>query len=209
MGMYKKKPTINEHLAVDPTLLNGLTLTFLSSPSLQSAVREMIRVELGDMETILEDTAALKAYLTTWSNSMQQDWTKWFEALRASYNPIHNYDRTEEETEGVETSSSVSGESSSENGGQDVRTVDRQGYNAADYVPADKDTTEYGGTGSTTSSTTGEGTTDRSRELHVSGNIGVTTSQMMVEAEVALRMRYPVARTMVTIFRQEICVGVW
>lgn len=210
MGFYKKRPTIREMVVERPELLNSLNLSFMGeNTAAQLLIRLMILAELGDMQTICYSAAELAAYLTVWSAGLQLDWGRWYAALTAEYNPIHNYDRTEEETEGIETSSSVSGESSSENGGQDVRTVDRQGYNAADYVPADKETTEYGGTGSSSSSTSGEGSTDRTRDLHVSGNIGVLTNQAMVQAELDLRCRSTIARTMVDIFLRDICVGVW
>lgn len=210
MGFYKRRPTIREMVVEQPELLNSLNLSFMGdNTAAQLLVRLMIMAELGDMQTICDSAAELAAYLVVWSAGQQLDWSRWYAALTAEYNPIHNYDRTEEETEGVETTSSVSGESSSENGGQDVHTVERQGYNAADYVPADKDTTEYGGTGSTTSSTSGEGTTDRTRDLHVSGNIGVMTNQAMIQEELNLRSRNNIARTMVDIFLRDICVGIW
>lgn len=52
-------------------------------------------------------------------------------------------------------------------------------------------------------------TVDNERTLTRSGNIGVTTSQQMLEAELDLRARWQMLRVYLDDFRREICVGVW
>ena len=41
------------------------------------------------------------------------------------------------------------------------------------------------------------------------GNIGVTTSQQMLESELALRMKYSLMQIILDTFRQDICIAVW
>ena len=50
---------------------------------------------------------------------------------------------------------------------------------------------------------------DEERTLTRSGNIGVTTSQQMLESELELRIRWQLLRIYFDDFRREICVGVW
>lgn len=52
-------------------------------------------------------------------------------------------------------------------------------------------------------------TVDEQRTLTRSGNIGVTTSQQMLESELELRIRWQLLRIYFDDFRREICVGVW
>ena len=52
-------------------------------------------------------------------------------------------------------------------------------------------------------------TVDNERVLTRSGNIGVTTSQQMLESELQLRIRYNMMQIIMSDFLREICVGVW
>ena len=52
-------------------------------------------------------------------------------------------------------------------------------------------------------------TVQTERILERSGNIGVTTSQQMIEAELELRVRTNLLAVLIADFRREICVGVW
>ena len=47
------------------------------------------------------------------------------------------------------------------------------------------------------------------RDLKRTGNIGVTTSQQMLESEVVLRMKYSLMQIILDAFRQDICIAVW
>lgn len=52
-------------------------------------------------------------------------------------------------------------------------------------------------------------TVDHERTLTREGNIGVTTSQQMLESELELRSRWNLLQIYLTDFRRELCVGVW
>ena len=52
-------------------------------------------------------------------------------------------------------------------------------------------------------------TVDHERTLTREGNIGVTTSQQMLESELELRIRWNLLQIYLTDFRRELCVGVW
>lgn len=52
-------------------------------------------------------------------------------------------------------------------------------------------------------------TVDHERTLTREGNIGVTTSQQMLESELDLRSRWNLLQIYLADFRRELCVGVW
>ena len=151
--------------------------------------------------------------VTTTYKVYEQSWQRLYRALTAEYNPINNYSMTEsgedtrtntgtqstnEERSGTEKetpnlTNTTTGENSS-NGGL-------FGFNSAESVPSDTThgtntntntqsgtvNTETGGTSLTTR-------TDALTEKNVhtferSGNIGVTTSQQMIESEIELRKK--------------------
>lgn len=87
-------------------------------------------------------------------------------ALVSDYNPIENYRMVEKENVG----SKITVSSSNQN--------DVYGFNSASAVPSGKQSGSSVSTGNKS---------DNERDLTRSGNIGVTTSQQMIESELALR----------------------
>lgn len=100
-------------------------------------------------------------------NKFGDKWNRLYDAfITSEYNPIENYSMTERE----KTNSKVKVTSSGKSG--------TYGFNSDDSVPTGESSTE----------TTSEGNADdNNRELTRSGNIGVTTSQQMLESEIELR----------------------
>ncbi len=206
MGFYKAKPTLAEMLDDNPDLLDGLTIPAELDGDVLAG---LISVELGDLQTIFEDGVRLAAYLPIWSAAQLPGWNHMYTAMTAQYNPIHNYDRTDTETEEVSGTGSSSFTGSTEASGSDTTTRSRQGFNSADYVPADQDVTELGTRNDSESSTETETGEERSRTLHSAGNIGVTTSQQMIAAELELRNKWTIYSIIVEAFKHDLCVEVW
>lgn len=57
----------------------------------------------GEFETFIPVPDLLESAIGLWSTKWSRTFTKWADALSLTYNPIHNYDRTEEWTEDEET----------------------------------------------------------------------------------------------------------
>ena len=96
-------------------------------------------------------------------NKFGDKWNRLYDAfITSTYNPLENYSMTESE----KTNSKVKVTSSGKSG--------TYGFNSDDSVPTGESSTE----------TTSEGNADDNRrELTRSGNIGVTTSQQMIEEQ--------------------------
>lgn len=132
-------------------------------------------------------------------------WGKLYAVLSAEYNPIQNYDMTEEETPNIthtETPNISRDRTTTAQSDYTVTTdsdttTDVYGFNSTSPVPqgegngnstvttkgdADKNITTNTETETGTRTTTETG----SRKLTRSGNIGVTTSQQMLESEIQL-----------------------
>lgn len=106
-------------------------------------------------------------------------WDKLYKTLKLEYNPIENYRMTENEggnsTTTSESSSNGTGETTVESNNNIF------GYNSGTGVPSDEGRSRSASTDTT--NTNGSSATRQNRELTRSGNIGVTTSQQMLEAE--------------------------
>lgn len=220
--LYNKRPTLAKMYAENDAILDGLNLP--ESLSL-SDMKSLLLMECGELETVCADDEALALYLPVWSRLHVEAWERIEAVLAAEYNPIHNYDRTDTETETTEDSETGTGSENSTGTGSSTETASgtntremlRQGFNSSDYVPSDKEiqspatsnsgTTSSGLTRQLSDSRSREG--ERVRELHSSGNIGVTTAQQMIEAELAMRNKWTLAGVILQAFKSEICVGVW
>lgn len=106
-------------------------------------------------------------------------WAKLYNTLKLEYNPIENYRMTE--TEGG--NSTTTSESASNGTGETTVESNNNifGYNSETGVPSDEGRSRSSSTDTT--NTNGSSATRQNRELTRSGNIGVTTSQQMLEAE--------------------------
>ena len=121
------------------------------------------------------------------------------DVMKATYNPIENYDSNEESTtttgakeenfnKGTNTDTTEVGQ------GQITTKNDVTSYESDTFAEANKVTTDE--SARTTTTTMGERTDIRTEKEHIDtfkkrihGNIGVTTSQQMIESELELRKR--------------------
>lgn len=147
------------------------------------------------------------------------NWTARWNVLQSEYDPIENYSMTEnmtddvtEHTKGATLTRTLNTEHKKT--GTDTTTPDTEitaegyiyGYDSDAATPSDKSVSTTSGTNETEYDTTeadtgtitdvgsGKDTDTRNYELTRKGNIGVTTSQMMITAELELR-RYDFFRS--------------
>lgn len=181
----------------------------------------LLLAETSELEVMYPEPNTLAVVITAWATARGPAWGRMAAALAATYNPIHNYDRSESWTEGKQgsdhgqgTTAKTGGSTSSGTTGSTV-TKDVAGYNSnTANVPKDKDTASGTSSGQITTGEQGEWSDSRTtaeqitRSGSVSGNIGVTTSQQMIEAELELR-KIDIYKLIVREFTQMFCLGVY
>ena len=138
-----------------------------------------ILLECGDKELLYPDGEFMIDAIGMWSTKWQRTFTKWINVLGIEYNPLENYDRQEAWSDSTSTSESSSAEASDSATGS--QTADVSAFNVSDYSPDSKALSEN--TASTTSQASGSRFEDSGHRGRVHGNIGVTTSQQMLLAE--------------------------
>lgn len=209
--LYKEHPTLAELYEADPTLFALMQLPTDQEHGLTlDAFVDLALTELGELETIFTTAPVLKRYLGVWSGMRLSNWRRMQTALNQAYDPLANYDRTEtvEETITGEASNEASG--SSEEGGEETRQEKMAGFNSTgEGANTAHETVTPGRTTETSSSGSSSSETGRNLESHVTGNIGVTTSQQMLEAELELREKFSLYFIILDQFRRDICVEVW
>ena len=158
-----------------------------------------ILLEGGEFEVLYSDPTFLQNMIGVWSNKWQRTMEKWVNALSIEYNPLENYDRMEDWTDTnkrddtTKRNENATGTDTSTASGSGETINTRSSYDTSAYQPHDKSNQTSAGSNTSNSSTTANGTvTNNQTELlkrsgRAHGNIGVTTSQQMLESELELQ----------------------
>ena len=141
---------------------------------------EMLLFDTAELELLTPDPDIMKRLLGRWSNVRVNAWSKMLDTETVEYNPIHNYDRQEDWVD--------------DGAGSSITDLSVAGFNDADMADRER---------------TGTGTTTQSRHTaRISGNIGVTTTQQMLESERESR-KYSTVYEIIGEFKERFCLLVY
>lgn len=161
----------------DPSIFDGVE--FPSNISVQDFVDSLL-MQCGEMPVLYSSPPLLKSLIRVWSKISQYTWKHLAETLTAEYNPIENYDRIEEWKESTVNNSRYTNSANNTSSGSTKEQV--YGYNDL-QTPADNSASASESTSADTSDSAGTGTSSGTRNGRTHGNIGVTTTQTMLESE--------------------------
>lgn len=217
MCWNRMRPTVS-YLGLynyDTTLFDDFALPDSISARKAEFVDEILS-ELGQLEALYPNAEVFKRILKAWSNTRLPEWRRVETALTAEYNPIHNFDRNEDytDTNTVKETGNSNSTSSTESkaNGTNENTESETAFNTESF----KNRTKNAGTdtASSTASATNKSDNTVTRETnvkhtaHLYGNIGVTTSQHMINEELAMR-RGDLESYIIDDFKHRFCVMVY
>lgn len=150
----------------------------------------------GLLTPVYGEPSFLKKINETWSKIHLDDFTRYWNALHQEYNPIENYDRITNGSRAIIDDGSYN----NHNNGDSTNTV--APFNSNSWNNSDKNEIDNNSNGSSTNDRR-EGYGER-----VHGNIGVTTTQQMIEQELKLCERnfYDYVADK---YINDMCLGVW
>ena len=161
----------------DPSIFDGVE--FPSNISVQDFVDTLL-MQCGEMPVLYSSPPLLKSLIHVWSNISQYSWSHLAATLTAEYNPIENYDRMEEWADSSTNTSRYTNSANNTSSGSTKEQI--YGYNNL-ATPADNSASNSTSTSADTSDSTGNSTSSGTRKGRAHGNIGVTTTQEMLESE--------------------------
>ena len=201
-----------------------------------------------EFELLYSDPEFMIDAVNIWSRKNYWTFDKWVKALSIEYDPLYNYDRTEEYTDthsgtfgktGTGTSSNSSDYTRTDNLSQSddhtrtdnlssTLTHSEKAFNDTNLVISSQDGTSDSGTQRMAGTVTNSGTqrnagsdsgsvsntengTDDYTNIHKArlfGNIGVTTSQQMLQSEFDIA-RWNMYEHIADLFCQEFCIMVY
>lgn len=176
------------------------SVTYFIPLNIQSSDLYLMWVlKYSSFKYISDDVDEIKRYVDILSKIYSNRFTKSVSVLLADYNPIENYNSTETENIEIsgensatsEISTNSSGESTSNTTGETTETLspyDSENFNNNSKNNSSGVTTETSSSSDNSSNTmSGTSSQTNNRTLKRSGNIGVTTSQQMIQSEIELR----------------------
>ncbi len=169
----------------DVSDVDSLELEYYCARSGYKCITSIVRRLLVDGVLTADNQLKLAKILMT---RYGDNWGRLWDAIRAEYNPLDNYNMEERENEaGGRTRAPDITHETKYNSETATRESGTYGFNSNDPVPTDtsKDVMT-GGNSAHESGTESEGTLNN-RRLTRRGNIGVTTTQQMLESEIDLR----------------------
>lgn len=204
IGLYKYNNSLFSNLIL-PESINKET--FIDS----------LLLEYGECPLIYPDLDFMLLAIGAWSRKWYANFERIATAITASYNPLHNYDRTENYTENLvgnvgedseytrNLDTNFAGDSTTEN--------QVSAYNENTYQPKDKEINDFSNDTDTDesydSSTTKNETRSTQRSVRAFGNIGVTESTTMLKHELDLRSTENLYHILSEIFYKEFCMYVF
>lgn len=212
----------------DPTIFDTMVLPEEFDDE-DGLVRKLIVDDIilrhGDTPLFIPEPTVMKYYVGTWSTRMRPIFLRYYNAIMAEYNPIENYDRQEysthttEDTMGntrtLDTTNTVDGEVNES--GTDTTEGSISAENVNTFSPDDKSVrtpdlkTENDVTTTDSGTIKDDGNYDGSLTIdsRIHGNIGVTTSQQMLEQEFALMPKLDLIRFISDDWAAEFCLAVY
>lgn len=193
-------------------------------------------LETAELELLYSRPDFLKFTIGAWSTKELSIWEKLDATLHYEYNPIYNTDRTETETvneekrgtsevNGTSVDSGSASSTSANTYNRNETSVDIQKVSSYDsdslkVAEENNNTINAKNNDSSTNSSTSRGEStlnqktlneDRGkiiRELHTAGNIGVTTTQAMIEEERKV-VQFCIDDYIINSFKRKFCILVY
>lgn len=155
-----------------------------------------ILLKSADFEVIYSDLDLMKDAIALWSKKWKRTIDKWVSALSIDYNPLENYDRIEDWTDDGNSSGNTN---ASDNGNVENKV---SAFDSSTYQPKNQNIT------SNSSNSNSNVDTSSTHHGRLHGNIGVTTSQQMLQSELELQ-KWNIYEEITMLFLSEFVIPIY
>ena len=186
-------------------LFEGLTLP---ESLTKKTLTDNILLQGGEFEVVYSDPFFLQNAISIWANREADTFNRWVDALAIEYAPLENYDRHEDWTDTLDSDGTSRTTGTNDTSTSGTVTTDTSAYDSSGYQPKDKVTTSETIDNDTTENNTStlDNTGVHAGRIH--GNIGVTTSQQMLESELDLGY-WNIYSRITDMFLKEFCIMIY
>ena len=183
-------------------LFKGLTLP---EGLAKKTLTDNILLQGGEFEVLYSDPWALQNFISVWADREAATFQRWVDALAIEYAPLENYDRHEDWTDTLDSDGTSRTTGTNDTSTSGTVTTDVSAYDSSSYQPKDKVTSSETIDNDTTENNTSTLDNEGVHTGRIHGNIGVTTSQQMLEAELDLGY-WNIYSRITDMFLKEFCI---
>lgn len=186
-------------------LFQGLTLP---EGLAKNTLTNNILLQGGEFEVLYSDPFFLQNAISIWADREADTFKRWVDALAIEYAPLENYDRHEDWTDTLDSDGTSRTTGTNDTSTSGTVTTDVSAYDSTGYQPKEKVTTAETIDNDTTENNTSTLDNEGVHTGRIHGNIGVTTSQQMLEAELDLGY-WNIYSRITDMFLKEFCIMIY
>ena len=195
--------TLLSMISWNPNILDNLHIpTNLNLEAIQINLID----ECGELPLTVTNPKQFSILLDKWSTIQLDKWNRMQKALEIEYNPLENYDRQEIGDDLRTPNLTNTYIDKNPNANKSNIKNYKNGYNSTSQVMSDSSESTSGTDITTTNASTG--TENNHHDWRIHGNIGVTTSQQMLQSELDVAKNL-VADVIVDDFKNKFCIVVY
>lgn len=164
----------------DNTIFNELVLP--EGMDKQLYINNLL-METAEMEVLFPNPATMRSVIGIWSSAHLDSWSKMWNTTKLEYNPIENYDRQEDWTDNNKTNSKVQSKDVGTGKNHSTDISKAAGFDSGNLVTSGQNDNDSNNESTQIGNSEGNSNEELKHTGRVHGNIGVTTSQQMIEEE--------------------------
>lgn len=164
----------------DNTIFNELVLP--DGMDKQLYINNLL-METAEMEVLFSNPATMRSVVGIWSSAHLDSWNKMWNTTMLEYNPIENYDRQEDWTDNNQTNSKVQSKDVGTGKNHSTDISKAAGFDSGNLVTSGQNDNDSNNESTQIGNSEGNTNEELKHTGRVHGNIGVTTSQQMIEEE--------------------------
>lgn len=192
-------------LNLNDDLFKGLTLP---EGLAKKTLTDNILLQGGEFEVLYADPFFVQNAISIWADREQATFKRWVDALAIEYAPLENYDRHEDWTDTLDSDGTSRTTGTNDTSTDGTVTTDVSAYDSNGYQPKEKVTTSETIDNDTTENNTSTLDNEGVHTGRIHGNIGVTTSQQMLESELDLGY-WNIYSRITDMFLKEFCIMIY
>lgn len=146
--------------------------------------------------------------IKVFSDTYARTFTKWAEALAIDYSPLENYDRFEDWRDIGDSTNIISSNATDKIINNQTITKKVAPFESTEFQNSNEDSASVINDSTAWTSGRTDIDTTNTRTGHTHGNIGVTTSQQMLEAELNIS-KWNIYENIAKLFANEFCIMIY
>lgn len=167
-----------------------------------------ILLRYGEFCVLYPDPDFMYDAIKIFSDTYNRTFTKWADALNIEYSPLENYDRFEDWRDIGESINTISSNTTDRITNEQTITKKVSPFENNEFQNSNEDSASVINDSTAWTAGRTDINTDNTRTGHTHGNIGVTTSQQMLEAELNIS-KWNIYENIAKLFANEFCIMIY